>query len=276
MPEHGSSNSSNTPVAQLAEQRIPNPQVAGSSPSRRDSDSGDGRSSPPNKSGGLGIYRPGQGYWVRVLTACVAGLLFLVTAAWTAKQLEAIPVSKPTWTLALRGVTETPPSSGEVDLMDETPGKNQAVRIGTGSIVSFERDGENQGNLTINNLRMVSNHDPADVSNQAVSIAGKRYSVTTAVGVPLFNILYLQAGVAAVILVVGVALTYIFVGVKPRSAEFLIATDGEMKKVHWSTRREILGSTWVVIAACFLIAGLLWVFDFGFVTVFQSIKLLHR
>ena len=39
---------------------------------------------------------------------------------------------------------------------------------------------------------------------------------------------------------------------------------------------EVFGSTWVVIAACFLIAGLLWVFDFGFVTVFQSIKLLHK
>lgn len=277
MPEHGSSNPSNTPVAQLAEQRIPNPQVAGSSPSRRVPDSDQGGGSAPHTSGGMGVYRPGQGYWVRVLTACVAGLLFLVTAAWTAMQVNAIPIPMQSWVLSLKNMTEAPDATGTVDLMDESPGTGPlAVRIGSATIVSFEKAGDNLGNLTIKEPQMVSNHEPADVGGQAVVIGGKRYTVATAVGVPLFPILYLQAGVAAAILIIGVALIYTFVGVKPKSAEFLIATDGEMKKVHWSTRREVFGSTWVVIAACFLIAGLLWVFDFGFVTVFQSIKLLHK
>ena len=278
MPEHGSSKSSNTPVAQLAEQRIPNPQVAGSSPSRRDSNSGDGGDGQsPHKSGGWGLYRPGQGYWVRVLTACIVGLLFLVSAAWTAKQIEAVRIPMQSWVLALQNVTDAPAGAGSVDLLDETAGKGPAaVVIGSASIVSYEKDGEAKGNLTIKDPQMVSNHDPGDASGHAVMIGGKRYSVTTVVGVPLFNILYLQAAVAAAILILGVILTYIFVGVKPKSAEFLIATDGEMKKVHWSTKREVFGSTWVVIAACFLIAGLLWLFDFGFVTAFRSIGLLHR
>ena len=37
----------------------------------------------------------------------------------------------------------------------------------------------------------------------------------------------------------------------------LIATDGEMKKVNWSTRKEIVGSTWVVVAATFLLTAVL-------------------
>ncbi len=277
MPEHGSSKSSLTPVAQLAEQRIPNPQVAGSSPSRRVPDSGDSGDGTTHHKHGLGIYRPGQGYWVRVLTACVVGLLFLVTAAWSAQQMQAVPIPMQSWVLGLRGVTEAPAGTGTVDLMDETPGKGPAaVRIGNATIASYVKEGDAQGNLTIKDPQMVNNHDPVEVGGQAVLIGGNRYTVATAVGVPLFNILYLQAAVAAAILILGVVLTYIFVGVKPRSAEFLIATDGEMKKVHWSTKREVFGSTWVVIAACFLIAGLLWVFDFGFVTVFRSIGLLHK
>ena len=279
MPEHGSSKSSNTPVAQLAEQRIPNPQVAGSSPSRRVPDSGDSGDgiTPPKHTGFGGIYRPGQGYWVRILTACVVGLLFLVSAAWTAKQIEAVPIPMQSWVLALQNVTDVPPASGSAELLDETAGKGPAaVVIGNATIVSYEKDGEAKGNLTIKDPQMINNHEAGDVGGQAVVIGGKHYTVATAVGVPLFNILYLQAAVAAVILILGVILTYIFVGVKPKSAEFLIATDGEMKKVHWSTRREVFGSTWVVIGACFLIAGLLWLFDFGFVTAFRSIGLLHR
>ncbi|MBL8762249.1 MAG: preprotein translocase subunit SecE [Phycisphaerae bacterium] len=191
--------------------------------------------------------------------------------------MEAIPIAKPTWVLELRGVSEPPAGVGAVDLMDETPGTGPlAVRIGGATVVSYSKTGETQGALTIRDLSMDAGRDPADVANQAISIGGKRYSVAAATGVPLFNVLYLQAGVAAVILILGAIVTYLYVGVKARSAEFLIATDGEMKKVHWSTRREVFGSTWVVIAACFLIAGLLWVFDFGFVALFQGIKLLHR
>ena len=34
----------------------------------------------------------------------------------------------------------------------------------------------------------------------------------------------------------------------------MIATEGEMKKVNWSTRREIIGMTWVVIGLTVFIA----------------------
>jgi preprotein translocase subunit SecE len=49
---------------------------------------------------------------------------------------------------------------------------------------------------------------------------------------------------------------------KPSMADFLIASEGEMKKVNWSTRQEITVSTIVVISVVVLLAALLGVADF--------------
>src|SRR5438093_1481953 len=48
---------------------------------------------------------------------------------------------------------------------------------------------------------------------------------------------------------------------KPRNADFLIATDSEMKKVNWTSRKDLIGSTKVVIFFMFLIAFLLFAID---------------
>ena len=61
--------------------------------------------------------------------------------------------------------------------------------------------------------------------------------------------------VAAAIMLSSAALAPLlgFIARKPsQTVDFMIATEGEMKKVNWSTRREILGSTWVVIAVTML------------------------
>ena len=44
--------------------------------------------------------------------------------------------------------------------------------------------------------------------------------------------------------------------------DFLIATEGEMKKVNWSSRKEIRGSTIVVIGLTIIIAVIISVMDF--------------
>jgi len=51
---------------------------------------------------------------------------------------------------------------------------------------------------------------------------------------------------------------------KPSNADFLIATDSEMKKVNWTSRRELVGSTKIVIAFMFLVA----IFLFGVDQIF--------
>ena len=60
---------------------------------------------------------------------------------------------------------------------------------------------------------------------------------------------------------------------KPTNADFLIATDSEMKKVNWTTRRELMGSTKIVIIFMFLIAILLFVFDiiFGYLFFYMGV-----
>lgn len=93
----------------------------------------------------------------------------------------------------------------------------------------------------------------------------------------LFNMepIYGQAGAAVLIIGVFTWLGYWLFGCNERVVEFMIATESEMKKVNWSTKREILGSTWVVIGFTFFLALLCFLFDFIFQVIFQAMKVLE-
>ena len=132
---------------------------------------------------GIGVYKPGQGYWTRMMSAIGAGLLVGAGVAYVWEQLENIDVS-------------------------------------------FER-------------------------------------------------VYLQGGIAAGLVLIFALIIYRFIYAAPKTSDFLIATEGEMKKVNWSTRREIIGSTWVVIAVAFGIALILFVVDIGFSEFFRWVGLLQ-
>ena len=56
---------------------------------------------------------------------------------------------------------------------------------------------------------------------------------------------------------------------KPSVADFMIASEGEMKKVSWSSGEEIAVSTFIVIFVVFAMAVLLWVVDLIFRTFFM-------
>jgi len=64
------------------------------------------------------------------------------------------------------------------------------------------------------------------------------------------------------------------IGVKPSSVDFLIAVEGEMKKVTWSTRAEVVGATKVVIAMVLMMAVGLFVVDAVFASFFAKIGVL--
>ncbi len=119
----------------------------------------------------LQVYKKGQGYWTRMMTAIAVGLLVVMGGVWLSDTLE-------------------------------------GVRIG--------------------NLESV----------------------------------YLQAAVFVLILAGFGLVGYYLIGCKPKFVDFLIATEGEMKKVNWSTRREIMGSTWVVIGLTVVIAVIISVLDY--------------
>jgi preprotein translocase subunit SecE len=61
---------------------------------------------------------------------------------------------------------------------------------------------------------------------------------------------------------------------RPRGAEFLITTDSEMKKVNWASRRELFGSTRVVIIFLALIAFFLFFADLYFGELFRFLGVL--
>jgi len=60
---------------------------------------------------------------------------------------------------------------------------------------------------------------------------------------------------------------------KATVADFMIAAEGELKKVSWSSRREIVVSTFIVICVVAVLAVLLMVTDFGFQLLFRGIGL---
>jgi preprotein translocase subunit SecE len=87
-----------------------------------------------------------------------------------------------------------------------------------------------------------------------------------------FPVLY---GLSTAFLVGMCVLTYWVVGLNRKANDFFIATEGEMKKVNWSTRAEVIRSTKVVIVTVVLMAILLFVVDVGFMLFFSSIKVLQ-
>ncbi|MBU0617792.1 MAG: preprotein translocase subunit SecE [Planctomycetes bacterium] len=66
-----------------------------------------------------------------------------------------------------------------------------------------------------------------------------------------------------------------FLGQSRSVVDFMIATEGEMKKVNWSTRREVLGATKVVIATVIALGVILFAVNICFIFLFESIGVLR-
>lgn len=77
-----------------------------------------------------------------------------------------------------------------------------------------------------------------------------------------------------VVLLIGTFLSYWIAYSKIRTSEFFIATEGEMKKVNWSSKREVIGSTWVVIGVAVLMATVIFLVDLMFSNIFKAVGVL--
>ncbi|MDX2115449.1 MAG: preprotein translocase subunit SecE [Planctomycetota bacterium] len=206
----------------------------------------------------FGMYKFGQGYWVRMMTASMLGILFLAGALWAAGESAAISLPIRNWTLQLESV-EGQLAPGDTVTLRRQAGADPA--IGTAVVEEFTTSGRSAARLT---LREPTIADPvmsvAD-AREVSSASGVTAEVVRAEANTVFDRIYLQSGIAGLILLVGIVFTYRYVGLKHETVDFLIATDGEMKKVNWSTKKIIWDSTMVVVGATFLIAGLIFVFD---------------
>jgi len=63
-------------------------------------------------------------------------------------------------------------------------------------------------------------------------------------------------------LFIGLSILIMWLMNRPNIADFMIAAEGEMKKVNWSTRQEVTVSTIVVISVVILLAAMLGIADF--------------
>ncbi len=148
----------------------------------------------------LRIYKSGQGYWTRVLSAAGAGAIVLSGVLWLWQQMEALSartaVPDPTW---------------------------------------WDRFLDNVAN----------------------------------------NMVYYQSGMAVVLLLFFGWLLFWLLN-KPNIADFMIATEVEMKKVNWPSRKEIIGSTWVVICGTLMLMVLLRSVDMLFALLFREIGVLIK
>lgn len=61
----------------------------------------------------------------------------------------------------------------------------------------------------------------------------------------------------------------------PAFADFLIATEGEMNKVSWSTQKKLIQDTIVVLSTVFLMSVFLFVVDYGWKLILQPLGVLH-
>ena len=85
----------------------------------------------------------------------------------------------------------------------------------------------------------------------------------------LFPYTTLFRSIAVAIITVFGLLLFRWVAVNPRTTDFLIATEGEMKKVNWPNKREIIGSTWIVIVALAMLVAILFFSDMLFLFLFR-------
>jgi len=70
---------------------------------------------------------------------------------------------------------------------------------------------------------------------------------------------------------IGFAVLVFWLSNKPSVADFMIAAESEMKKVSWSSRKEIAVSTFIVILLVIIMASLLGAADLAFQVFFSEV-----
>lgn len=233
----------------------------------------------------LGIYKPGQGYWVRIMSAALAALLIAALAYWAEGQALVVAqtkLPKSGYRVGFEADQAGVFAVGDSVLLTTKPDSTgAAVNVGTATV--SEIDAQSKRLITIKDVVQeldAKGKPKADLGNAGIirktGNDAKQVSIARGgvVGVMPIEPALFAGGVVAVVVLIGAGMAYWFIGAKPRTVEFLIATDFEMTKVNWSTPREIMGHTWVVIGACFLLAAVLWLVDIGLKESFTLIDLL--
>ena len=228
---------------------------------------------------GLGLYKPGQGYWTRVGTTIGLLMLLLSGVAWIVKQCELVPIPVKSWTMGVGGLAgEVSPGTTARIVSDAKEGE-KATLVATAKVVSLETVASGRKAVSVDSV-VFAEANTTLASGKAITFGdaadAQPVKIESALAIRAFELMWLQGTSALAVFALGAGLIYWYVGVRPRSVDFLIATDAEMKKVNWSSRKTIIDSTWMVVGASVLISALIYTIDIVFQWFFSLIKVLER
>ena len=228
----------------------------------------------------LHIHKPGQGYWTRLLSALGFGAIVAAGAMWVFGELETLDLPSD-----YHFTVETEPeglSPGSVATLYMDDDGDEIG--GTAPVKDVFPEPEADGWVVVaGDLSRAAGANDASTSTVrslgpqvAQAGSGVAYEITARQSVERVNKEAVKGGAAIGVIVVGaIAILYLCYANR-KTVEFLIATEGEMKKVNWSSRREVLGSTWVVIGVSVAIAVVLLGADVLFSEFFGAIGVLER
>lgn len=229
----------------------------------------------------IGIYKANQGYWVRVLTATMIAVVTMTTAVWLWQQMGVVASNLPKvrWAMNLSRLEGVPAAGQTVTLLakpDRTGGEPKA--IGTAVVKNFATSSKE---LIVASPDITEKGaDPSLAQRvRSTGAAGGANAFDADIsgvpaGSPAIDPILLQGGVGMLAILIGAMIAWYATAMNKPFVEFLIATDMEMRKVNWSTRRDVIMSTFVVIAAAMLLAGALFGVDLTFRAFFKFIGVL--
>ena len=226
------------------------------------------------------IYKPGQGYWIRVMTAAMIGLITLLAASWAWQEARVLSGFLPSSKISLRFEDSADWLAEGAAVELAATGLEAPILVGTATVESVD---------TVNRrtvLREVTEVDAAVGADDLMQSIGSATMIRPAAQesgvtiissqkIPAVQPIVLQGSGIALVLLIGGIGAYYFCAVKKGSVEFLIATDGEMRKVHWSNRKDITNSTVVVIFATFLLGAAIFLIDLVFQQIFTALDVLQ-
>lgn len=216
----------------------------------------------------LSIYKRGQGYWVRMMTAVFIGTLFLACAAWLWNEGSTFAglLPKSATPIVLEDMVGEQPTVGEIVRFFNQEENNALIEVGSGTVKGYD----DLGKMLVENLsadadlsKLVRVEGPGDFAASPIVTASK----------PVVDTIYISGVLAAITILVGAFVVGYYVYMNKKSSEFLIATDIEMRRVNWSTRKDVIRSTMVVIVASFAIAASLFFVDVFFEWIFSVMKI---
>lgn len=224
------------------------------------------------------IYKPGQGYWTRMLTAIGTGIVVMATVGWLWAELDSGPfaVEKP-YTMTLAPV---PGEVKEADPMSRWGLRLEAAEVGDGALriedLASGSPAIEQGFSRDDVVVAVGGQPVADrlALATAISALGTEEHLVVEVTRSESIVLYVQAGVAVAVIVIAGVLLWLIMN-RPRAVDFMIATEAEMRKVNWPSKNEIRGSTLVVVCGTIILAVFLWTINLVFGWLFIRINILE-